>query len=242
MAYRYHPKNAEVDPDNPQAWARCDRCSFIFNHNKLQFQYDYQGTPMLQNTGFLVCSRCTDVPNPQQAPYILPPDPEPIMNARPETYAVDETNWLTTEDGDIITAEDDDLITPSIPDPTSAATVSVLACSITASGGSVATAYLDLFNGNPATTGTSVLAAITGSATRTNIAASLTTVSGIATNAAALVVDTASAATVNISYVGIYNAASGGTLLMSGTVSASPTIVAGYTVQFNALGLSINLN
>jgi len=48
---------------------------------------------------------------------ILPPDPAPVLNIRPEPYTVDETNWLTTESGDVIDTElGVDLIT-SIPNP-----------------------------------------------------------------------------------------------------------------------------
>lgn len=164
------------------------------------------------------------------------------MNTRPETYFVDEMNFLTTQDDDIIeTQSGDDFIT-SIPDPASAGNTTNLYCSIISHGGSVATAYLDLFNGNPASGGTSVLSAITGSATRTDIASQLTTTAGIATNTSPIVIASESESTTNISYVGIYSAASGGTLLMSGTVSASPSIAEDNPVQFDAAGLSINLN
>mgnify|MGYP001607407573 CR=1 FL=1 len=244
MAYRWHPKLAEVDPDNPSAWGTCDRCGFITNLNRMVWQWDYRGTPSPINTRILTCGRqtCLDVPNPQMAPMILPPDPLPVFNARPEPYTLDETSWLSTEDGDVISAEDgDDLATP-IPNPDDDAAASILVCSIVESGGSVATAYLDLFNGDPSDGASSVLALITGSATRTNIAASLTTTAGIAQNTDTITIDAASSSTTNLSWVGIYDAATDGNLLMSGTVSASPTITEGNPVQFNPLGLSIDLN
>jgi hypothetical protein len=117
-----------------------------------------------------------------------------------------------------------------------------LGCAIVASGGSVAVAYLDLFDGDPASGGRSVLSAITGSATRTNIASSLTTVLGVAKNPDVIVVSTASESQTNVSWVGLYSAATAGTLLMRGPCSASPTIALGNPVQFPALGLQINLN
>lgn len=243
MAYRWKPAGAEVDPDDPRAWSTCDRCGFVWNLYKLQWQYAYQGTSMPQNTRFLVCGSCLDPLNAQDAAYILSPDPVPIMNARPEPYALDETSWLGTEDGDILGTEDDDeLITPE-PNPADNAAAARLAASILASGGSVATVYLDLFDGDPLTTGTSVLANITGSATRSNIAASLGTVSGIARNPATITVAAASASTVNVSYVGVYDAATGGTLQMSGAVSVvGPSVTEGNPVVFAALALTINLN
>lgn len=243
MAYRWHPKGAEVDPDNPRAWGTCDRCGFVQNLDKLQWQYAYRGLSMPQNTRLLVCSdRCLDPLNPQDTPIILPPDPLPVFNARPEPYLLDEASWLLTQDGEIITTQDGEYFGTAIPNPSDTANTTRLTSSIVAPGGSVATAYLDLFNGNPASGGVSVLAAITGSATRTNIAASLSTVSGVAVNPDFIVITAASASQTNINYVGIYSAASGGTLLMSGTLSASPTIADGNPVQFDPLGLNINLN
>ncbi len=47
---------------------------------------------------------------------MLRPDPDPAYNARPEPYVVDETNWLTTEDGDTIETEDGENIISSPPE------------------------------------------------------------------------------------------------------------------------------
>lgn len=117
MAYNWKPKYAEVDPENPDTWASCDRCSRIWNLSKLQWQHDYRGSAQLQNTRLLVCVTCLDAVNPQFAPYILSPDPEPIANARPYPYELAETDWLTTQDDEIITTQDDVLLTPSLPNP-----------------------------------------------------------------------------------------------------------------------------
>ena len=43
MAYRWHPKNAEVDADSPRAWGTCARCGMQWNLNQLTWQYSYQG-------------------------------------------------------------------------------------------------------------------------------------------------------------------------------------------------------
>lgn len=119
MAYRWRPKNATVDPDNPIAWAACDRCQNIWNINKLAWQFDYRGTAQPQNTRLLCCPTCLDVPNAQFSPYILPPDPPPVLNARPFPYELSETDWLTTQDDEIITTQDGVLLTPSLPNPAS---------------------------------------------------------------------------------------------------------------------------
>lgn len=244
MAYRWRPKSAEVDPDNPRAWGTCDRCGRIFNLHRLQFQYSYQGSTTPQNTGFLVCDEgCLDVLNPQDMPYILPPDPMPVYNARPEPYTLDETSYLTTQDDDTITTQDDEPIITAIPNPGQVAATAHLQTIILAPSGSVAVAYLDIFNGNPLAGGVSVLADITGSATRTNVAAELTTTSGIAQNTDVIVVSLASESTVNTNYCGIYDAATGGTLLMSGALNVNgPTVTTDNPVQFDALALTINLN
>lgn len=214
----------------------------IWQLDALQWQYAYQGSTQPQNTRFLVCPKHLDPLNSQDTPNILPPDPLPVFNARPEPYALDETSWLSTQDDDVIATEDGDLFVTAIPNPSTAANTTNLTCSIIESGGSVATVYLDLFDGDPASGGRSVLSAITGSSTRTDIASSLTTVLGIAQNTSPIVITTASESQTNISYVGIYSASISGALLMSGTVSASPTIALGNPVQFNSLGIQINLN
>jgi hypothetical protein len=85
--------------------------------NRMAFQYDYLGGSVPQNLGLLVCGTCTDALNFQQKLLILPPDPRPIFNTRPESYAVDETNWLTTDTEDVITTESGDPLITSIPNP-----------------------------------------------------------------------------------------------------------------------------
>lgn len=86
---RQHPRRAETDATNPRAWARCDRCGFILNLYKLSWQFDWAGTQLI-NKRILVCETCLDEPQRQLGTIILPPDPMPVMNARPEQYAIDE--------------------------------------------------------------------------------------------------------------------------------------------------------
>lgn len=80
---------AEISATNPRALGVCDKCGALYNHHNLKWQYDWRGTK-LQNLRFLVCDSCYD--NYQQngqRVIILPPDPVPIMNARPEAYVPD---------------------------------------------------------------------------------------------------------------------------------------------------------
>lgn len=52
----------------------------------------------LINTKKLVCRTCRDEPSIFRKALILPSDPDPILNARPEPYLVDETDWRVVED------------------------------------------------------------------------------------------------------------------------------------------------
>lgn len=86
------PRFARVNPNNPEAFAQCDRCGFWYNRSALAFQYEWAGTH-LYNTGALVCTtgnRCYDKPFEQLRTIVLPPDPPPVVNARPPNLAYEE--------------------------------------------------------------------------------------------------------------------------------------------------------
>jgi hypothetical protein len=95
---RRHPRRARVDPTKPQAWATSDRTGFIGNHVDLQWQYEWAGTQLI-NKRILVYSEEMDKPQRQLGTLILPPDPVPIINARPEQYDIDEKTYRRTMDG-----------------------------------------------------------------------------------------------------------------------------------------------
>jgi hypothetical protein len=46
-----------------------------------------------------------DIPNPQLKPRILPPDPNPTLNARPEAFLIDDSDWIVTQGGDFLTTQ-----------------------------------------------------------------------------------------------------------------------------------------
>lgn len=96
MGYGSLSGRARTNSTNPRAHAICDRCGFRYNHDDLQFQYDYRGR-FLANLRLLVCETCNDTPQPQLKPRIIPPDPIPIQNARTELFAQYETNTRTTQ-------------------------------------------------------------------------------------------------------------------------------------------------
>lgn len=232
---RYKPKNSHVDPDNPRAWGRCDRCGFIWCLHDLAWQYEYRGSFNLQNIRVLVCPPCYDAPQEQLRAYVLPPDPPMVFNVRPEAYVLDETSWLvTTEGAEIIDTQDGEEFITSLPNPSSSPDVCVLTASL--SGASVAVAYLDLFDGDPLGGGVSILSA------REDIAVDLTTTDGVATNLEVLGISNLASAQANVNYIGIYDASTSGILLMSGPVAATfPTIIPGAAVQFDPLGLTITI-
>ena len=245
MAYRWKGRFFEVDPENPAAEGICSRCGFRFNLKNLVWQYAYQGSPMPQNTNQLVCTRpgCWDQLNPQDMPYILPPDPPPIFNARPENYVLDETNWLTTQDGDIITTEGDTPFITPIPNPGDEAASSHLIARFVTFESTVPVAYLDLFNGDPESGGVSVLELITGSATRTDVAGDLAQYEDLElmVNPDVILIAAESENQTNINYAAIYDAPTDGNLLLSTTLSSHYTIAQGNRVQFDQLDLSVTL-
>ena len=80
---------APVDASHPQAQAICDRCGFLWHFDALQWQFQWRGTQLV-NTRFLVCPDCLDVPQEQLRTIVLPPDPLPVLNARPPQWAAQE--------------------------------------------------------------------------------------------------------------------------------------------------------
>lgn len=121
----YHGNfKAQVNTNSPRAWAVCDRCAELWNHDKLRFQWDWSGTELI-NLGILVCPTCYDIPFLPRKTILLPADPIPIQNPRPPAWAQQEgytdptipnpwpdqpiTNneiFLATEDGTLFITED----------------------------------------------------------------------------------------------------------------------------------------
>lgn len=53
----------------------------------------------LQNLRILVCGICLDVPAAQLKTIILPPDPLPVFNPRPELYIAEVPSYMSTQEG-----------------------------------------------------------------------------------------------------------------------------------------------
>lgn len=79
---------AEVSATHPQAHAICDRCGFRYLRRQLRWTMQWVG-PQIRSTGFLVCESCWDRPQEQLRTIIIPPDPIPVSDPRPENYVAD---------------------------------------------------------------------------------------------------------------------------------------------------------
>lgn len=92
---------AKVNSRNPESFGICDNCSFLYNLNELRWQMQWAGNKLV-NLRQLVCRRCNDIPQTQLRAIILPADPMPVMNPRPQNYLVAETNYRTTSGQDTV--------------------------------------------------------------------------------------------------------------------------------------------
>lgn len=92
---------AKVSSKNPEAFAICDDCGFLFNHSELRWQFEWGGNKLV-NKRQLVCRRCNDLPNNQLRAIVLPADPMPIMNPRVQDYQAAETNYRQTSQPSLI--------------------------------------------------------------------------------------------------------------------------------------------
>jgi len=97
MAWRFHG-HARVNRDAPEAFGICDRCGQQYNLVDLKFQYDWRGQK-LQNLNLRVCKRCYDVPFEHYRPIIVPPDPLPKRQPRPDQYLPGMPYCITDTNG-----------------------------------------------------------------------------------------------------------------------------------------------
>jgi len=92
MGYASRSGRARTSARNPRAFGVCDRCSLWYNHQNLQWQYDWAGASLI-NKRILVCNTCYDTPQNQLRAIVLPADPVPIVNPRVEPYLWDSTDY-----------------------------------------------------------------------------------------------------------------------------------------------------
>jgi hypothetical protein len=213
MAYRNRPKNSPVDPEDPRAEGQCDRCGMLWPLHKLTWQMAYRGFNP-QSLGILVCPTHLDPLNILDAPLILPPDPEPVFNERSPTYSIDEAGPAQSLIATIVTDE------------------VVIGTDF----------YIDLYDGDPETTGESVLEDLTGSAIRTNHAASMgAPVSLLSANTAAIEITELAPQSARVTHVAVFDAAFEGSLVMSAPLANPQTVTMFNGAMFEVGALKVKL-
>ena len=95
---------AKVNSRNPESFAICDGCQFLYNHSELRWQFAWAGNKLI-NTKQLVCRRCNDIPNTQLRAIVLPADPMPVLNPRVNNWQAAETNFRTTSGQNMVDPE-----------------------------------------------------------------------------------------------------------------------------------------
>ena len=85
MGYASRSGRAITNPHAPRAFGVCDACGIWYNLYKLRYQYEWQGTKLI-NTRKRVCYICNDLANPQMKARLAPPDPVPVYDPRPENF------------------------------------------------------------------------------------------------------------------------------------------------------------
>ena len=92
-----HPRYERMDPENPDALARCDYSGFLVARRDLVKQMEYRGNGLIWN-GFWVGKRFADKPNPQLLNPVLAPDPPALVNpgARPDSNTA--TSFFAVKD------------------------------------------------------------------------------------------------------------------------------------------------
>ena len=104
MGYASIAGRARTSSSNPQAHAICDACGFRYNRVDLRMQMEWRGASMASKN-LLVCHRCYDVPQEQLRAFVVPADPMPIINPRPENFEGATQSYLTDDSGVGVTDE-----------------------------------------------------------------------------------------------------------------------------------------
>lgn len=86
-----------INPDSPDAVARCDRSGMLCNYSDLVKQMEYRGEGLVW-TGLYVNKYFADKPNPQGLNPVIKPDPVPVSHPRPwqtpqETWTNQTGQW-----------------------------------------------------------------------------------------------------------------------------------------------------
>jgi hypothetical protein len=106
MAWRPHGR-ARVNSRDPSAFGVCDRCGMWYNLSQLQWQMQWAGNQLV-NLRLLVCTQtCLDVPQQQLRSVIIPGDPPPVRNPRPQDFDIANNDYRVTQADDRRITQDD---------------------------------------------------------------------------------------------------------------------------------------
>jgi hypothetical protein len=89
VGYASKSGRARTSITSPRAFGVCERCGMWFNHHKLRWQFEWRGAALM-NIRRLVCNACYDRPQQQLRAIVIPADPLPIRNPRPEPFEEEE--------------------------------------------------------------------------------------------------------------------------------------------------------
>ena len=78
---------AQISARAPRALGVCQRCGFLYNLDRLRWQWDWKFGPRLFNLRIKVCTSCLDIPQESGRTIVLPADPIPVAFPLPEDYA-----------------------------------------------------------------------------------------------------------------------------------------------------------
>lgn len=111
----HHSRYGAVDPQDPEAAARCDRGGEIRKRSELQREMIWANNRLVWN-GFWVCAQHMDPPHPQDRTYRFRADPMPVKEPKPDIDAPEpaepfDGEVLVTEDLVWIATDDDEGIT-----------------------------------------------------------------------------------------------------------------------------------
>jgi hypothetical protein len=87
-----------IDRQNPEASGRCDGGGEIRKLSELKQQMAWVGNKLVW-TGMMKCARHLDRPQEQDRLLVLPADPQPVTNPRPDIDAGFVDSALTYPDG-----------------------------------------------------------------------------------------------------------------------------------------------
>src|SRR6266436_9858784 len=85
---------AKVDRDKPRAWGIGEGGGRLLYKHDLQWQYERAGNRLV-NQNMLVCDTCYDTPQEQLRVIILPADPTPVANPRPERSQINNNPYTS---------------------------------------------------------------------------------------------------------------------------------------------------